>query len=93
MAIGFTWNAGAAAEIELRGQHAVENALEEIAQDARRYAPVETGELRASIHVQGNEVRAEADHAVYVEYGTRNMRAQPFMRPALYRKRNLRSDV
>jgi HK97 gp10 family phage protein len=63
--------------------------LEEIAADARRYAPVDTGQLVASIEVdraQGRVV-AGADHATYVELGTRHMQPQPFLRPALYQKR------
>lgn len=90
MANAFRMNPRAMAEIELIGQHVVENVLEDIAAGAERRAPVETGGLKASIHVEGNEVRAESDHAVYVELGTRNMRAQPFLKPELYQKRRLR---
>lgn len=47
-----------------------------------------TGELRRSIKrkIKSNgmvgEVEATKDYAAYVEYGTRKMRAQPYMRPA-----------
>ena len=62
---------------------------------ARRYAPVDTGHLRDSIHVHSETPRtarisAEAHYAGYVEFGTENMHPQPFMRPALYKKRPLR---
>ncbi len=58
-------------------------------------APVgETGNLRASIHVESVTASAfrvvgvvatggEADYAAYVERGTVNMDAQPYMEPAL----------
>jgi HK97 gp10 family phage protein len=53
-----------------------------IAADAERRAPVLTGELRASIGEEGGEVVATSDHAIFVEYGTRRSKAQPFLRPA-----------
>lgn len=57
-------------------------------------APVRTGTLRASIHVEsivdsGFTVTGmvatggEADYAVYVEEGTSKMAAEPYMQPAL----------
>lgn len=74
---------------------AIRHVADEIAADAQRYAPVDTGELVNSIHVHSETPRtarisAEAPHAHFVEFGTENMEAQPFMRPALYQKRNLR---
>ena len=53
---------------------------------AKGRAPVDTGYLRSSIgvHMTGRYsgvLEARADYAVHVEYGTRRMRAQPFMRP------------
>jgi len=51
-------------------------------------APVLTGKLRDSIHVEGQgavrEVTADAPYAAFVEYGTSNMAAHPFFRPALH---------
>ena len=60
---------------------------------AKRLAPVDTGRLRSSI---GHTLRRDAggllatvgtsvEYASYVEFGTRYMRAQPFLRPALSR--------
>ena len=68
----------------------IEGALERAADDlvarARALAPVETGELRNSIRASGSgmgrAVIAAADHAVYVEHGTRKMQPRPFMGPA-----------
>ena len=57
---------------------------------AQRKAPVDTGELRRSITASfyngGLEgvVRASMQYAPYVEYGTRYMTAQPFIRPAYH---------
>lgn len=55
---------------------------------ARLYVPVDSGELLASIQVQENpdgtvDYVATADHAVHVEFGTRDTPAQPFLRPAI----------
>lgn len=59
---------------------------------ARRQAPVRTGRLRDSIvsvplKRRGGRttagVWAQAPYALWVEIGTRRMRAQPYLRPAL----------
>lgn len=58
---------------------------------AKRLCPVDTGRLRSSItHEVGMlgktviaRVGTNVDYAVHVEFGTRRMRAQPFLRPAL----------
>lgn len=47
-----------------------------IVQAAKTNAPVDTGEYRDSIHLEDGEgsevlIVASADHAIYVEYGTR----------------------
>lgn len=58
---------------------------------AKRYAPVDTGRLRASI---GHKLTADTTgllgvvgttvhYAGYVELGTRYMRPRPYLRPAL----------
>lgn len=70
---------------------ATQDALLKIAEvgveGAQRRAPVDTGELRASIHTEiidgvvcyGSEVR----HALPQEVGTWKMSAQPYLRPSL----------
>jgi HK97 gp10 family phage protein len=45
-------------------------------------APVLTGHMKASIGEEGGEVVVDTDYAGYQEYGTRRMKAQPFLRPA-----------
>lgn len=55
---------------------------------AQTYAPVDTSTLKRSIDLElldnGLTAKSEAhtDYAAYVEYGTRKMEAQPYMRPA-----------
>ena len=58
---------------------------------AKRLAPVDRGILRASIQYEIRKERGEltarigtnVKYAVYQEFGTRYMKAQPFLRPAL----------
>jgi HK97 gp10 family phage protein len=49
--------------------------------------PVDTGELRdseaASVGAKELRLTAGTDHCVYVEFGTRKMAAQPYMRPTI----------
>lgn len=57
------------------------------AQHAVDLTPVRTGNLRRSIENKpvGNhsqEIGTDVEYAVYVELGTRKMRAQPYLRPA-----------
>lgn len=58
-------------------------------------APVDTGALRDSIRheVEGTTVRAgpgrEVDYALFVEFGTSRMAAQPYVRPVAEAERHL----
>ena len=71
---------------------AILNALERIGLQAESYAidlvPVDTGNLRNSIthKVLPDEkaviIGTNVEYAPYVELGTKNMAAQPFLRPA-----------
>jgi HK97 gp10 family phage protein len=65
----------------------------DVARDARRIVPVRTGRLQRSIGVRSVNsetavVEASAPYAGYVELGTRYMKAQPYLKPALYRYRS-----
>lgn len=57
---------------------------------AQRHAPVDTGTLKRSIGLEISDagytaiIKPTAEYAAYVEYGTRYMGAQPFMRPAYH---------
>lgn len=65
---------------------AIKEASSLIARDvelkAKSLAPVETGRLRDSIQASEDGVSTDVDYAVFVEYGTADQAAQPFMRPA-----------
>lgn len=54
---------------------------------ADEIVPVDTGELKASGKLEQDKLNAEviydSDHAVYPEFGTIHMAAQPYLRPAL----------
>ena len=63
-------------------------AAQYIAKRAREYAPVDTGYMRDHIHAKkdGEEsavVISEAMYSGFVEWGTRFMSPQPFIRPAI----------
>jgi len=88
---------------------------EEVAHDARRYAPIDTGYLSTHIVVSDDATRVvalgaglppNADAPAYVEYGTRphpipnafgwgitvhhpGTEAQPYLRPAAYKRRRI----
>lgn len=61
-----------------------------VVREAKRIVPVDTGKLRSNIFVREHafndfEIVAATDYASYVEHGTVNMVARPYIRPALYR--------
>ncbi len=75
-------------------EHMLDRIAGAIAQDAQRLVPIDTGHLRSTIHTEPPEgrsvrIRASADYAGHVELGTSRMDAQPFLRPALLRRRSL----
>lgn len=56
--------------------------------EAKETAPVKTGNLRRSIHMQPIdpthvEVGTDVEYAPYQEYGTANMSAHPFIIPSI----------
>lgn len=77
----------AAAKLMAEAPRAEEDAARAWADAAASAAPVLTGTLSASGHAEGNEVVFDAmnedgePYAVYVEFGTHNAPAQPFLRP------------
>lgn len=72
----------------------------ELQAKAQRNAPVDTGTLKGSINLGLSDggltaaVTPEAEYSAYVEYGTRYMEAQPYIRPA-YReqKEQFKNDL
>jgi HK97 gp10 family phage protein len=92
------WNPGAiTAEIEKHVMDRLEVAGERIAARARQLVPVASGKLKDTIRVTrlkgdpkqnirvyaGNRIKDGAFYAGFIEYGTVNMKAKPFLRPAL----------
>ena len=71
-----------------RASQVVRKAALDTMADAKTLAPVDTGNLRGSITTDTRTgdlsavVEATASYAAYVEFGTRRMRPQPYMRPA-----------
>lgn len=59
----------------------------EVKAEAIRKVPIHTGYLRSSIYAFVKdwvaEIGAEATYAMFVEFGTRYMMAQPFIYPAI----------
>lgn len=61
--------------------------------DAKQFAPVDTGRLRASIHTEVSSdglsatVEAGVDYAVFLEFGTRYIQPRPFLGPAYEKNR------
>lgn len=80
------------ARLEAATQELVTRLTEDVEDDASRFVPIDTGELHQSLHTEFprplvGQVWVGTDHWIYVEYGTRYMKAEPYMRPALYRYR------
>lgn len=74
-------------------QREVKIAAVNIERGAKQRAPVDTGRLRNSIaheiHEGGlnAEIGSNVDYAPFVEFGTRRMRAQPYLFPAFEEER------
>ncbi len=91
--VDIRWDYDGLARLYLLIDERGERLVGQIADDMRRLVPVDTGALRSSIedtYVDPTGViTVGTDYWRYVEYGTRYMDAQPYIRPALYRKRSL----
>lgn len=64
--------------------------------DAKDVCPVDTGNLRASIHTEieplKGEVGTNVEYATYVECGTRYQDAQPYLEPAYLKNKDKIAD-
>ena len=75
-------------EVTRKAQTVVAKTAHDIEADAKSLAPVDTGALRNSISTTisngglSAEIGPTASYGAYVEFGTRRMSPQPFMRPA-----------
>jgi len=77
----------AIAHLEQAAINAVQKVAADMKADAQQRAPIDTGHLRASAYYRRNSalvyrVGFTASYALYVELGTRRMRAQPYLIPA-----------
>jgi len=93
--------------IETNSATAAYNFARRTVKYARIYAPVDTGYMKSQIkwqkldvgkfivYVDGSLATEDgAFYAIYVEYGTRYMAAQPFFEPAIQQaKREFKSDM
>lgn len=63
------------------------NWSEDVKTLAKQLVPVRTGRLRQSIYAEVREwvvrIGADATYAMFVEFGTRYMRARPYLYPAI----------
>jgi HK97 gp10 family phage protein len=59
----------------------------QVQQQAQKNVPVRTGYLQSTIYAKIREwvaeIGAEATYALFVEFGTRYMQAQPYLQPAI----------
>lgn len=82
-----------AQRMETAGEVAERQGAQDVRTDMRALAPVDSGHLRDSIRVEegagGLQVGPgdEVDYAMFVEYGTSRMVAQPYAGPAANRAR------
>lgn len=80
-------------QVRQRAVEAVRNASYSVETHAKDAVPVDTGTLKNSIATEFEPsglvglISPHTEYAIYVEYGTRRMRAQPYMRPAAERVR------
>jgi len=78
---------GLAAKVPGAARRLVQRAVVDVEGQAKQRAAVDTGALRQSIGGRmigdtSGEVGVGQEYAIYVEYGTVNAPAQPFMHPA-----------
>lgn len=79
------------AELERRVQAAMTRCAGEMEKHAKRTCPVDTGRLRNSVATEVSEgddsvaayVGTNVEYAPHVELGTKRMKAQPFLKPAV----------
>lgn len=84
---------GCANKAESELQDVIDKAAATCEAEAKQDCPVDTGNLRGSIHTTKGKlediVGTSVEYAPYVEFGTYKMRAQPYMQPgadAAYQK-------
>lgn len=81
------------AQTSKKADKTTENFCRDVVNSAKLRAPFDTGKLKWSIrYIKDRKgkytIEAGAPYAGFVEYGTRKMRAQPFMEPAFNANKN-----
>lgn len=86
----FNWNGPAVIdEVEARLVRQMNDLGHQVVDIAQLYAPKRTGFLASSIHAETDPatltltILVDAPYGIFVEYGTRYMSPQPYLRPAL----------
>lgn len=75
--------------VDLRIQQEMHRIGREVVASAKIFAPYKTGELRKSIHYDYNTADytltfvVDAPYGIFQEYGTRYMKPNPYLRPAM----------
>jgi HK97 gp10 family phage protein len=83
--------------VNLRNGQTLRRSARQVYNDARRFAPVQTGALKSEIELvyysdKHAQVISRIRYASYVEYGTSDTAPQPYMRPAADRVINPLAD-
>lgn len=83
-------NSAVAKLLQEARQKALTDIGEKVTERAKQEAPVDTGHLKANIELEGPigpmeyvAVVSNAPYSVYVEVGTKNQRANPFLARAI----------
>lgn len=88
-----------AKRMKTAGEQAEREGAEDVREDMQAFVPVDSGHLRDSIRIEegatGLQVGPgdEVDYAMFVEYGTSEMSAQPYAGPAADRARMAFTDT
>lgn len=88
-----------AKRMEAAGRQAELEGAQDVREDMQAFVPVDSGHLRDSIRIEdgatGLQVGPgdEVDYAMFVEYGTSEMSAQPYAGPAADRARMTFTDT
>lgn len=88
-----TWDETGLAGIQYASNRYARRVAEEVQQDMVDMCPVDTGLLQSTIRAETVDdtvyVYVSTHYWQFVEFGTSKMRAQPFIRPALMKRRNV----
>lgn len=95
--IGFSFSPGWERDLGKLAEKRLETLGDLMVADAQRAVPILDGDLQrsiaSSVQFEGYEPvlyvyagGGMVDYALYVELGTRFMRAQPYLRPAVFRR-------